>query len=78
MTKMKVIRDTEGKVINIGPWDYMEMALATDDLDKNGNTVMQTVITNPMPSGAREGTADIITGWDGGLYVAGDPRAERA
>lgn len=30
---------------------------------------------NPMPEGAYEDDAEIITGYDGGLYVKGDPRA---
>jgi len=32
---------------------------------------------NPLPKGATSRQEDIIEGWDGGLYVKGDPRAER-
>jgi len=31
---------------------------------------------NPIPEGIIESDAEIITGWDGGLYAKGDPRAE--
>ncbi len=29
---------------------------------------------NPLPDGAYEAEADIIEGWDGGLYASDDPR----
>jgi hypothetical protein len=34
----------------------------------------QQVFANPLPEGAYEDEADIVTGWDGGLYEASDPR----
>jgi hypothetical protein len=53
--KMKVIKDKDGVVINIGDWD-----------DAAG--------TNPLPDGAYEDEAEVVTGYDGGLYLADDPR----
>lgn len=61
MTKMKIYRDAQGNCINIGEWDYM--------FNESNN------ITNPLPVGAYEDQADVITGWDGGLYLVDDPRA---
>ncbi|HEY0120670.1 MAG TPA: hypothetical protein VGC14_02725 [Rhizobium sp.] len=37
-------------------------------------TVPQTIQTNPLPADAVETTADIVTGWDGGLYASDNPR----
>lgn len=63
---MKVYRNSKGQVRNIGEWDYM---ISVDD---DGNDV----IGNPLPSTYIESDEEVITGWDEGLYVAGDPRAE--
>lgn len=105
MTKMKVIRDKAGSIINIGDWDYrierrqMVRKVMEKTLDHQGQEIeteveypifeqleggregidmrpkMHQVMLNPMPEGAYEDTADIITGADGGLYEKGDPRA---
>ena len=48
----KVIRSADGKIINIGDWDYQY-----DDEGK---------VLNPMPDGAYEDTAEIVE--DNGLY----------
>lgn len=55
--KMKIIRDKDGNLINIGDWD-----------DKEG--------TNPIPEGTTEHDAEVIKGYDGGLYLADDPKAK--
>jgi hypothetical protein len=60
-SKMKIYRDANNLVINIGDWDYQ--------IDGNGNA------QNPLPINAIEDDAEIVTGWDGGLYLANDPRA---
>lgn len=65
---MKVIRDRDGNIINIGEWDYQ----TEEYTDDNGLT--QKVISSPYPEGATEADEEVITGWDGGLYVKGDPR----
>jgi hypothetical protein len=31
--------------------------------------------TNPLPDGAYSEEAEVVTGYDGGLYLADDPRA---
>lgn len=67
---MKVIRDKEGKVINIGEWDFQKSIITEDDGSE------YVVIGNPFPDGATESEEDVVTGWDGGLYVDGDPRSE--
>jgi len=67
---MKVIRDKEGKVINIGEWDFQKSIITEDDGSES------VVIGNPFPDGATESEEDVVTGWDGGLYVDGDPRSE--
>lgn len=58
---MKIYRDKEGKCINIGDWNTM--------IDENG------VELNPLPTDAVESNEEVVTGWDGGLYVHDDPRA---
>lgn len=70
MTMMKVIRDANGKVINIGDWDcriHIEPMPDGSEMEVEGN---------PYPEGATESQENVIVGWDGGLYVEGDPRAE--
>ncbi|PJX09075.1 hypothetical protein CQW32_17635 [Pseudomonas putida] len=66
MVNMKVYRNSRGEVRNIGDWNY----LITQDEDGND------VINNPLPDSYVESDEEVITGWDGGLYVLGDPRAE--
>lgn len=88
MKTMKVIKNADGQVINIGEWDYMHqeqivqkklnMSEITPDTnmdDYKPKTVL--VIKNPMPEGAYESEADVITGSDGGLYLANDPRVNQ-
>lgn len=62
--KKIVVKDKDGNLIDIGPWDYQEV------VDLAG----QVTIMNPLPLGAKTGTAEVVTGWDGGLYLADDPR----
>lgn len=31
---------------------------------------------NPLPDGAYTETADVVTGYDGGLYLSDDPRKD--
>ena len=55
MTSMvKVLRAADGTVINIGPWEYLR--------DAGG------AIVNPIPAGAYEDTAEVITDDDGGRH----------
>lgn len=61
---MKIYKDARGKLINIGSWDAMP------ERRPNG----ATVYLNPLPAGAVESEAEVVTGWDGGLYLADDPR----
>jgi hypothetical protein len=62
--KMLVIRDVNGKVINIGEWDYLK----EDNIKDDGS--IETVIHNPMPEGATSQEEDIVTLPDGGLSAA--------
>lgn len=52
---MKIIKDKNGNLINIGDWNSHEGS-------------------NPLPEGATEHDAEVVTGYDGGLYLADDPR----
>jgi hypothetical protein len=52
---MKIIRDKNGNLINIGEWD------TEDGL-------------HPIPEGATKHDEKVVTGYDGGLYLANDPR----
>ncbi|MBP8005496.1 MAG: hypothetical protein KAZ18_01170 [Acinetobacter sp.] len=53
----KVYRDSNGKVINIGEWNYM----TTFDEDSN------EVINNPIPAGSTFNDEEIRVLSDGGL-----------
>ena len=83
--KMKVIKNAEDQVINIGEWDYMyqeqivqkklNVSEITPDTNMDEYKPKTVVIAmNPMPEGAYESEADVVTGSDGGLYLANDPR----
>ena len=50
----RVIKDSAGNVINIGPWEFIK--------DDNG------VIVNPLPPGCYEDMAEIVTDDDGGKH----------
>lgn len=64
---MTVFRDSGGSVINIGPWDYMEIP----DIDEEKGEV--TIINlNPLPEGATSQEEDVVTLDDGG-YAAANP-----
>jgi hypothetical protein len=75
MTKMKVIRSSTGAIINIGDWDYCEQEIPSLLLDAKGQPIQKKERLNPLPEGAYEDEADIVRGYDGGLYEASDPRA---
>lgn len=64
--RMTVIRDASGAIINIGEWD----ARIVED---NEGTLIET---NPLPEGATRDKAEIVHGWDGGLYEESDPRKD--
>lgn len=76
MTKRKVIRNMDGAIINIGEWDYVYVDEPTALLNRDGQPITKRKALNPLPEGAYEDDADIIEGWDGGLYEVGDPRSE--
>jgi hypothetical protein len=67
-----------GKIINIGDWDYKKQKhiVSPAETDDNGNIIKETVykdeVTNPMPDGAIEEDVDIAESADGGLCSADD------
>lgn len=65
MNTATVIRDKNGKVINIGEWDYMK----EDVEDVTTGEVMQ-VINNPLPEGATSAEEEIVILDDGGRAAA--------
>lgn len=67
MTTQLVIRDKNGTVINIGPWNYVEENITDDDTGET--TVIQH---NPLPEGATSAEEEIVTLDDGGLAAASD------
>lgn len=62
---MTVYRDSNGKVINIGAWDYMEVSFIDDD--GVGNSVW---VSNPLPDGATSKEEEVIVRDNGGLAAA--------
>jgi hypothetical protein len=77
-SKMKIYRDANGVLINIGEWDYayQEQTVLKPNADAGGYSVETEIVAkNPMPDGVLEDEAEIIEGWDGGLYLANDPKA---
>jgi len=65
MKKEIVIRDKDNKVINIGPWDYMEI----ESIDEETG-VMLVKQQNPLPYGATSKEEEIIVLEDGGPSAA--------
>jgi hypothetical protein len=59
-SKMKIIKDKNGNLINIGDWNFK--------LNENQE------IQNPLPKDATEHDEEVVTGYDGGLYLADDPK----
>lgn len=66
--KMKVFRDADGVVRNIGEWDTMTETYSDEDGRKIKN------VHNPIPEGYIESQEEVVRGPDGGLYASGDPR----
>lgn len=64
-----------GRVINIGPWDYQYQMVQVGE-DEEGNPIYEERAMNPMPEGAVIEEREIEIGPDGGLYVVGEPRPE--
>lgn len=62
MTISKVIRDSTGKVINIGEWDFME-EITIDPI----TSIETTIIHNPIPDGTVESQEEVKVLTDGGL-----------
>tara|TARA_R110000851_G_scaffold328123_1_gene498399 strand:- start:42 stop:215 length:174 start_codon:yes stop_codon:yes gene_type:complete len=56
---MKIYRDINGHLINIGEWEYK---------------IEDGIESNPLPEGSYEDQASIVTGLDGGLYLSGDSK----
>lgn len=63
---MKVFRDKEGKVINIGEWDYNIKIDSAKDAD--GNIIEVEVVRNPLPEDAVESDEEVVT-TDAGRFV---------
>ncbi len=71
-----VIRSADGAIINIGPWDHQIEPLYEERFDEDGEPTLVLIgeaTRNPLPEGAYEDEAEIVEGWDGGLYAADDP-----
>lgn len=60
---MKIIRNKDGLLINIGDWDYQIEIIG--DIE---------IIRNFLPEGATEHDAEVVKGYDGGFYLADDPK----
>ena len=69
----KVYRNEQGDLINIGAWDFME-----EDVTDSETQKVTRVIHNPLPDGAVESEEETEIGWDGGVYIKGDPRAQKS
>ena len=67
MMKMTVFRDENGQVINIGPWNYMEMPVMDEE-----NGELTWVQNNPLPGAATSQDEDVVVAEDGG-YIAANP-----
>lgn len=59
---MKVYRDSSGRVINIGPWDYVEIPQIKDETGEN-----ISIILNPLPESSTCQEEEVIYLEDGGL-----------
>lgn len=83
-----VIKNSNGLVINIGPWDYQMVPVMGDDIDKPITGTDGQVIAyeqkqigeqplNPLPCGAYEDQVEVVAGPDEGRYAAEDYRTLR-
>lgn len=63
-----------GKIVNVGAWDY---ALAAE-LDNDQKPTGRKVVTNPIPSGAIETDAEVAWTADGRIVLATDYESLRA
>lgn len=61
--KVKVFKDKQGNIVNIGDWNY---DIKTDIAkDKDGNEIEVEIVRNPLPDGYVEVMADVIETDDG-------------
>ncbi|MBA8057542.1 MULTISPECIES: hypothetical protein [unclassified Citrobacter] len=65
MMKGLVFRNADGDVINIGPWDYMEVPEINET---NGEVLF--AVKNPLPEGSSFMEEDVVVRDDGGLAAA--------
>ncbi len=85
--KRIVVRDAEGRVVHIGPWDYQTEhvertrldALGRPMRDEDGAKLIERlpVVRNPKPDGFTECEADCVQLDDGGWYACEDHTAPR-
>lgn len=61
-----VWRDTDGTVINIGPWDYAIRATVVEGPDEADR------VGNPLPPGATSALEEVVRRADGGWAAADD------
>jgi hypothetical protein len=61
------IFDKDGKLINIGDWDYKY------ETDRETG---EQIVNNPLPDGAYSEEKEVLVDKDGGLYVTKNPIAE--
>jgi len=66
MTLMTVWRNAKGELRNIGEWEYQ---LYQPDPESP-----EMIPANPMPEGYVSSQEEVVVGWDGGRYLADDPR----
>lgn len=75
--KKTCVFDSNGKLINIGEWDYRyeEVEIEPAKFDDNGNiikeAVKEIVATNPLPDGAYTEEREVYYDPDRGWYLAG-------
>ena len=85
MTQMKVYRNGDGVVVHVGDWEYGLARVPVFDEDTKqqiydelpgGGFIERTkqIFLTPLPDDYTEGTANIVVGYDGGLYEDTDPR----
>lgn len=65
MMKAIVFRDENGRVINIGPWNYMEMPVVNDE-----TSGLSWTQQNPLPKLATSQEEEVVVAEDGGLTAA--------
>jgi hypothetical protein len=65
--------DVEGRLINIGEWDYMVQQVQIGVDKETGEPIYEDQVTNPLPEGAYTEEREVVYSEDHGWRLADAP-----